>query len=145
VLRALAGQGFALRALVRASSPRANFEGVDCEIVEGDMRDKVAMEGALEGARYLYHVAADYRLWARDPEDIVRANVEGTDTVMRAALTCGVERIVYTSSVATLRAADATTSVDETSPLDEGKVSAPTSAWRSDWSSAWSPNAACRR
>jgi dihydroflavonol-4-reductase len=121
VLRALAGGGRRLRALVRSGSPRANFAGVDCEIVEGDMRDQAAMERALAGARHLYHVAADYRLWARDPEDIVRANVEGTRAVMRAALSRGVERIVYTSSVATLRAADAATSVDETSPLDEGQ------------------------
>jgi dihydroflavonol-4-reductase len=121
VLRALAGQGLEVRALARASSPRANFEGVDCQIVEGDMRDPATMERALAGVRYLYHVAADYRLWARDPEEIVRANVDGTRAVMGAALKCGVERIVYTSSVATLRAADAATSVDETARLDEGE------------------------
>ena len=121
VLRALAGRGLDLRALARASSPRANFAGVDCQIVEADMRDPAAMERALADVRYLYHVAADYRLWARNPEDIVRANVEGTGAVMRAALARGVERIVYTSSVATLRAADAATSVDETAPLDEGE------------------------
>ena len=121
VLRALAGRGFEVRALARASSPRANFAGVDCQIVEGDMRDPATMERALAGVRLLYHVAADYRLWARDPEEIVRANVDGTGAVMRAALKCGVERIVYTSSVATLRAADAATSVDETARLDEGE------------------------
>ncbi len=121
VLRALTGKGFKLRALARASSARQNFAGVDCQIIEGDMRDPAAMERALEGVRYLYHVAADYRLWAREPEDIVRANVAGTGVVMRAALARGIERIVYTSSVATLRAADATTSVDETAPLDEGE------------------------
>jgi len=121
VLRALAGRGLKLRALVRASSSRANFAGVDCEMVEGDMRDQAAMERALDDARHLYHVAADYRLWARDPSDIVRANVEGATAVMNAALARGVERIIYTSSVATLRAADAATSVDETAPLDEGE------------------------
>jgi dihydroflavonol-4-reductase len=67
----------------------------------------------------LYHVAADYRLWARDPNDILRANLEGTRTVMEAALTARVERIVYTSSVATLRAGDAAHSTDETEPLTE--------------------------
>jgi dihydroflavonol-4-reductase len=121
VLRALHGRGLRLKALARASSPRANFAGVDCEIVEGDMREPATMARILDGARRLFHVAADYRLWARNPEDIVRANVEGTAAVMQAALTSGVERIVYTSSVATLRAADAATSVDETSPLDEGE------------------------
>ena len=69
--------------------------------------------------RWLFHVAADYRLWARDPGEIMRANVEGTRTVMRAALAQGVERIVHTSSVATLRAGDSV--VDEASPLAEGE------------------------
>lgn len=121
VLRTLQGRDLALRALARTDSPRANFAGVDCEIVEGDMRDETAMTRALDGVRWLFHVAADYRLWARDPEDIVRANVQGTTAVMAAALATRVERVVYTSSVATLRAADAATSVDETSPLDEGE------------------------
>jgi dihydroflavonol-4-reductase len=121
VLRALADRGLAPRALARAASPRTNFAGVNCEIIEGDMTDPQAMNRALEGVRRLFHVAADYRLWARNPADILRANVEGTRTVMEAALAQGVERIVYTSSVATLRAAGAATSVDETSPLDEGE------------------------
>jgi dihydroflavonol-4-reductase len=121
VLRALDGRGLKLRALVRATSPRTNLADVDCEIVEGDMRDAASMSHALRDVRYLFHVAADYRLWARDPEDIVRANVEGARVVMEGALDGGVERIVYTSSVATLRAADAATSVDETAPLDEGE------------------------
>ena len=121
VLRALGGRGLTLRAVARATSPRVNFEGVDCQIVEGDMRDGEAMRRAMDGVRYLFHVAADYRLWARDPSQIMRANVEGVATVMSAARTCGVEKIVYTSSVATLRAGDAATRVDETSPLNEGE------------------------
>ena len=121
VLRALAGRGLALRALVRATSPRTNLADIHCEIVEGDMRDRASMAAALRDVRYLFHVAADYRLWARNPEDIVTANLAGADAVMHAALDAGVERIVYTSSVATLRAGDASTSVDETSPLDEGE------------------------
>jgi len=121
VLRALAGRGQRLRAVTRASSSRVNFQGVDCEIVEGDMRDPVAMTRAMAGVRYLFHVAADYRLWARDPSEIMRANVEGVAATMAAAKTCGVEKIVYTSSVATLRAGDAATRVDETSPLNEGE------------------------
>ena len=119
VLRALAGRGDKLRTLSRASSPRGNLDGVDCEIVVGDMREAGAMALALTGVTRLYHVAADYRLWARDPNDILRANLEGTRTVMEAALAAGVERIVYTSSVATLRAGDATRSTDETEPLAE--------------------------
>ncbi len=119
VLRALAGSGANLRALSRASSPRGNLEGVECDVVVGDMRDGSSMTRALIGVTRLYHVAADYRLWARDPKDILRANVDGTRTVMEAALAAGVERIVYTSSVATLRAGDAAHSTDETEPLNE--------------------------
>jgi hopanoid-associated sugar epimerase len=80
------------------------------------------MDAALAGARGLFHVAADYRLWARDQKEIIRANLEGTRAVMRAALRQGVARIVYTSSVATLRAGDASTSVDETAPLAPGEA-----------------------
>jgi dihydroflavonol-4-reductase len=121
VLRALAGRGLKLRALVRPSSPRANLADVDCEIIEGDVRHTADVCHALEGARGLYHVAADYRLWARDPLEIIRANLEGTRTVMEAALSRDVERIVYTSSVATLRAPDHPAAVDETAPLAEGE------------------------
>ena len=78
VLRVLHARGFELRALVRASSPRTNLAGMHCEIVEGDMRDLESMTRAAQGVRYLFHVAADYRLWAPDPEEIVRNNREGT-------------------------------------------------------------------
>ena len=72
---------------------------------------------AMTGVRYLFHVAADYRLWARHPDDIVRTNVEGTRNVMNAALAAGVERIVYTSSVATLASRPNRAPSDETLPL----------------------------
>ena len=121
VLRALGGRGLDLRALARATSPRDNFAGVDCEIVTGDMRSADDMSRALEGVDLLFHVAADYRLWARDPKDIIRANRQGTTAVMEAALAQGVRRIVYTSSVATLRAPDEPVAVDETAALDEGE------------------------
>jgi len=84
------------------------------------MRDQASVQAAANGARYLFHVAADYRIWARDPEEIVSANREGTEAVMRAALACGVERIVYTSSVATLGpkpGADKDAPADETGAL----------------------------
>ncbi|HEX4741402.1 MAG TPA: hopanoid-associated sugar epimerase [Caulobacteraceae bacterium] len=122
VLRALEGRGFHLRALVRQSSPRANLAGLDVELVEGDMRRPDDMNRALAGVDLLFHVAADYRLWARDPNDIIRANLEGTGAVMEAALEQGVRRIVYTSSVATLRAGDASTAVDETAALAPGEA-----------------------
>jgi dihydroflavonol-4-reductase len=119
VLRALAARGEQVRVLARPSSARRNLEGVACEIALGDMTDAAAMARAMDGARFVYHVAADYRLWARDPDEIRRANLAGAAAVMTAALAAGVEKIVYTSSVATLRAADAATVVDETAPLAE--------------------------
>lgn len=118
VARQLAERGFKVRALVRRSSPRANLEGVDLEPVEGDMLDKASMRRALDGARYLFHVAADYRLWAKDPQEIIRNNLKGTGAVMDAALEAGVERLVYTSSVATLKPRTDGVAVDETAPAD---------------------------
>jgi dihydroflavonol-4-reductase len=82
------------------------------------MRDAEAMTRALHGCRYLYHVAADYRLWARDPEEIVRNNTAGAQAAIQAARAAAVERFVYTSSVATLRLSDDGSPVDETAPLE---------------------------
>jgi len=87
----------------------------------GDMRDAKAMTKAMEGVRHVFHVAADYRLWARDPSEIVRNNLDGARAVMEAARTTGVERIVYTSSVAALKPV-AGRAVDETSRHDEVTV-----------------------
>lgn len=103
VARALAVRGAKLRLLVRATSDRTNLAELDAELAEGDLRDETAVRRAVQGVRYLFHVAADYRLWAPNPEDIVRNNRATTDIVMRAARDAGVERIVYTSSVATLK------------------------------------------
>jgi dihydroflavonol-4-reductase len=108
--------------LVRATSPRDNLYELDVEVVEGDMRDPKSMRQALKGVRYFFHVAADYRLWAPDQSEIMRANLEGTQVAMSAALDARVRRIVYTSSVATLRvkaAAGLGLPVDEDSPADE--------------------------
>jgi len=117
VARAAIERGFTVRVLVRATSPRKNLEALDAEVVVGDMRDEASMRAALKGVRYLFHVAADYRLWAPDPDEIERANLEGTEATMRAALACGVERIVYTSSVATLKVTREGHIADETVPL----------------------------
>jgi dihydroflavonol-4-reductase len=120
VARALLARGDRVVVLARGSSPRTNLEGLDVEIAVGDMTDQASVRAAAKGARFLFHVAADYRLWARDPEDIVRANREGTQAVMRAALGAGVERVVYTSSVATLgipRGQDPMAPADESAPL----------------------------
>src|ERR1700751_2386132 len=117
VARIAQQKGYAVRVLVRATSPRRNIEALDAEVAVGDMRDEASMRNALRGVRYLLHVAADYRLWAPDPSEIERSNLEGTEGTMRAALKEGVERIVYTSSVATLKVTSSGQSADETSPL----------------------------
>jgi hopanoid-associated sugar epimerase len=117
VARALQARGARVRGLARASSARRNLTDFPGELVQGDIRDEADMAGAMAGVSRLFHVAADYRLWARDPEEIVRNNLIGTRTVMRAALAAGVQRIVYTSSVATLSLAHIP--ADETAPLTE--------------------------
>lgn len=129
VVRALLAAGYPVRALVRTSSPRANLAALDVETVEGDMRDVESVARAMVGIRYLMHVAADYRLWSSEREEIRRNNVTGTRTVMEAALRSGVERIVYTSSVATLglrsdgQAADETVALAETAAIGAYKRS----------------------
>ncbi len=120
VARALKARGADVVCLVRQSSARGNLNDLSAQLSYGDMRDQASVQAAANGARYLFHVAADYRIWARDPEEIVSANREGTEAVMRAALACGVERIVYTSSVATLGpkpGADKDAPADETGAL----------------------------
>ena len=121
VVRALIARGSRVRAIVRSSSPPDNLAGLGCEIVTGDLTDRQSLAAALRGVRSLFHVAADYRFWARDPSVILRVNVEGTRSLMAEALSAGVERIVYTSSVAALKVAGATGPVDETAllPSDE--------------------------
>jgi dihydroflavonol-4-reductase len=121
VARALAARGAKVRVLVRASSPRTNLAELDAEVAEGDIRDQASVERALKGCRYLFNVAADYRLWARDPGEIQRNNVAGATAVMGAALACGVERVVHTSSVATLHLPNDGAPADETTPYAEGE------------------------
>ena len=102
VLRRLIEAGKRVRALVRPTSERRNLDGIDVEIVEGDLTSPKTLRAGLEGCKGLYHVAADYRLWSREPRKMLDTNVEGTRAIMLAAAEAGVERIVYTSSVATL-------------------------------------------
>lgn len=116
VARAAAARGWTVRGLIRANSPRANVEDFPGDLAIGDMRDRASVRAALGGCDALIHVAADYRLWARDPESIVTNNREGTRATMEAALDAGTPRIVYTSSVATI-APLAGGAADETRPL----------------------------
>src|SRR6266481_6215320 len=121
VVRALIARGSRVRAIVRSSSPPANLAGLDCEVVTGDLTDRESLAAALRGVRSLFHVAADYRFWARDPSVILRVNVEGTRSLMGEALSAGVERIVYTSSVAALKVAGATRPRD-IKPTPTGRI-----------------------
>lgn len=102
VLQQLLRAGFSVRALVRQSSLRAELAGSDVQFVEGDLRDAESLKAACAGCRYLFHVAADYRLSSWDSATILATNVTGTRNLMEEALRAGFERIVYTSSVATL-------------------------------------------
>src|SRR5580658_7711054 len=102
VARALLAESLPVRVLARPGGDRRNLAGLDAEIAEGSLEDAASLARAVAGCRYLFHVAADYRLWVPDPAAMFRANVDGTRALMLAALAAGVERIVYTSSVATL-------------------------------------------
>lgn len=102
VARALAEQGAQLRLLVRPTSDLRNLEGFAADRVVGDLRDPASIEKAVSGCDVVFHVAADYRLWVRDPGEMYRSNVEGTRSLLEAARKQGVPRVVYTSSVATM-------------------------------------------
>ena len=115
VLRCLIAAGHNVRALVRPNGDRRNLSGVDCEIVTGDLTDLESLTRAVRGCEAVFHVAADYRIWVPDPEKMKRVNVQGTVDLIRAAAAAGVPRIVYTSSVATLRVSDDGFPADEAS------------------------------
>jgi dihydroflavonol-4-reductase len=105
VARQLLAAGHSVRALVRPSSNLKFLDGLpleNLERVEGDLRDALSLDRAMKGVRRVFHVAADYRLWAADPKDIYESNVEGTRRLFEVAARNGVERIVYTSTVATM-------------------------------------------
>ena len=102
VARALSAAGWQVRVLARSGSNRANLRLLALEIIEGDLADVGSLEPALVGCDALFHVAADYRLGARDPSQLYLTNVDGTRNILSAARTAGVARIVYTSSVATI-------------------------------------------
>ena len=117
VVRALLAEGRPVRALVRPGSDRRNLSDLDVEIVEGDITDPESLRKAVRGCAAVFHVAADYRLWVRDPAPMYRANVEGSVNVLEAAAGAGVERMVHTSSVATLGINADLTPADESTPV----------------------------
>jgi dihydroflavonol-4-reductase len=118
VLRRLVAAGHDVRVLARAGADRRHLEGVPCAIVTGDFADPASLGRATRGCAALFHVAADYRLWVRDPSAMERVNVDGSVALMRAAAEAGVRRVTYTSTVATLRPGHDGTPVDETAGAD---------------------------
>jgi dihydroflavonol-4-reductase len=117
VARALAQQGADLRLLVRPSSRTDNIADLRAEVMMGDLREPESVKTAMRGCEFVFHIAADYRLWVRDPEQMYRANVEGTQAIIRAAQECGVRRVVYCSSVATMGFTTTSEIVDEDTPV----------------------------
>ena len=122
VARSLADQGAELRLLVRPTSRTANLEGIAGERVTGDLREPESLRKAMAGCEAVFHVAADYRLWTPDPQQMYRSNVEGTRNIIQAAQEAGVRRVVYTSSVATMGFTSNGHLADENSPVGLGDM-----------------------
>ena len=123
VARALAARGYKLRLLVRPTSDRRNLRGLEgAEPVVGDLNDPASLARAAAGCRQVFHVAADYRIWVPNPDAMLRANVDGTVAMLRAAEASGAERIVYCSSVAALGLTKDGTPADETTPADPAGI-----------------------
>src|SRR6202035_4237237 len=117
VARVLSDQGANLRLLIRPTSNLKNLEGLHAETATGDLRDPASLEKAMSGCDTVFHVAADYRLWLRDPEEMYRSNVEGTRAILEAAHKNNIRAVVYTSSVATIGFTNNGRPADEDSPV----------------------------
>lgn len=117
VVRRLVARGEKVRVLVRRQSSLKNLEGFPVEVATGDLRNAESVKAALAGCRRVYHIAADYRLWARDPSELYQSNVEGTRVVLEQAGASGVERVVYTSTVGTLAVPNNGTPSHEETPV----------------------------
>lgn len=115
--RVLAERGADLRLLVRTTSNLKNLEGLKAETATGDLRDSVSLEKAMAGCEVVFHVAADYRLWVRDPAEMYRSNVEGTRAILAAARKNALRCVIYTSSVATMGFTGNGRPADEDSPV----------------------------
>jgi len=125
VARALAKQGANLRLLVRPSSNKKNLEDLKADLVTGDLRDLTSLEKGIVGCDVVFHVAADYRLWVRDPDEMYRSNVEGTRAILEAARKANIRRVVYTSSVATMGFTSNGQPADEKSPVSLANMIGP--------------------
>jgi dihydroflavonol-4-reductase len=126
VARALLDRGEAVRTFVRPSSDRRNLEDLKVDVHVGDLRDRASLDRAMRGCDTVFHVAADYRLWVPQPNEMFSANVDGTRNVMDAAGNAGVRRIVYTSSVATLGLPQSDDEpANEETPVRQGDIISP--------------------
>lgn len=117
VLRQLLARGDSVRALVRPGADRRNLDGLDLEIVNGNLTDINSLKRAVKDCDKLFHIAADYRLWTPDPDEMYNINVAGSRRLLLAAMAAGVDKIVYTSSVATLGLNRDATPADESTPV----------------------------
>jgi len=117
VMRCLLEAGHDIRAVVRPGNDRRNLVGMPVEVVEGDLQDKTSLVKAVRGCNVVFHVAADYRLWIPDPDNMYQTNVTGTRDLMLASAETGVEKIVYTSSVAVLGVNNDGTPANEDTPM----------------------------
>lgn len=122
LVRALLERGDRVRCLVRSSSPRTNLEGLDVELALGDLRDRDSLAAAVEGCERVYHCAADYRLYVRDPGELYESNVDGTRALLAVSLEQGVERVVYTSSVGALGLNKDGSPANEETPVTESDM-----------------------
>ena len=117
VARQLLARGAELRLLVRPTSGTGNIDDILAERVVGDLRDAASLKKGVAGCEFVFHVAADYRLWARNRQELYDSNVEGTRNLLTAARDCGVRRVIYTSSVATMGFGNNGRLTDEKSPV----------------------------
>ncbi|MGB5583460.1 MAG: hopanoid-associated sugar epimerase [Gammaproteobacteria bacterium] len=122
LVRCLLNAGHQVRVMVRSTSARANIQGLDVEIVTGDLAEPDSLQNAVKACDSLFHVAADYRLWVRNSSELYRVNVEGTTALMQAAADAGLSKIVYTSSVATLGLNSDGSPSDENTPVSLGDM-----------------------
>ena len=117
VLRYLLEESHDVRVLVRPGSNRQNLKSLPIEIVEGDLTNSNSLKSAVIGCKFIFHVAADYRLWIPNPEVMYQTNVDGTRLLMQHAADAGIEKIIYTSSVATLGINSDKTPANEETPV----------------------------
>jgi len=122
VVRKLLERGETVRVLMREGCDRSNLLGLEVEYATGDLRDRASLKSAMAGAASVYHVAADYRLWALNEAEIYESNVGGTENIMRAGVEAGVDRMVYTSSVCTLGTKSDGAPSDESAPVSADEM-----------------------